>query len=162
VTPLDTKNRQGHHDHVVRDPVHSPYFWRDLQLSIPDGLDDDTLLTFSPPDRSWNLTVTEDALDGTLEAYVRTQEQAFAAHKPPGYAAQRSVTGHINGHTTITADRTLKDARGEPLVQRQIFVALAARVVVIVTVTAPSRLRDRAHGAAQKLVSSLARRGDHG
>ena len=125
------------------------YLWRDLRFELPQGFDDDSVLTFSHAGVV-SLTVTKDSLTGTVEAYARAQEQAFAQTKQKNYKADapKAEAG------AVVVDRAFDDASGF-VVQRQAFKQGGKGVVVVVTGTARAAHADKAKKAVVDVVQSL-------
>lgn len=125
------------------------YLWRDLRFDLPPGFDDDSVLTFSHAGVV-SLTVTKDFLVGTVDAYARAQEQAFAATKQKNYRAEapKSEGG------AVVVDRAFDDATGA-VAQRQAFKQGGKGVVVVVTGTARAAHADKAKKAVADVVQSL-------
>jgi hypothetical protein len=139
----------------VSNAVHAraSYAWRDLRFDLPAGLDDDTLVTFTAPDGSHNVTLTRDALPGPLDAYARAQEQALAARTTTKDTRVHALD--LGGRSAVVVDRVLPQKRGEALVQRQLFVSPAPGIVAVVTSTSTASSSSRAHEAALALARSL-------
>jgi hypothetical protein len=99
-----------------------------------------------------NLTLTREALAGTVDAYARAQESALAAQRVPGY--RHIGTAPIAGREGVVTDRELHDGKKRSLAQRQAFMKVGATVVVI-TGTGPSSEQGAVRAAVDAVVSSL-------
>lgn len=133
-------------EHRLADRV---YLWRDLRFDLPQGFDDDSVLSFSHGGVV-SLTVTRDVLTGTVEAYARAQEQAVAQTKQKNYSADgpRAEAG------AVVVDRKFDDPTGS-VVQRQAYKQGGKGVVVVVTGTARAAHADKAKKAVVDVVQSL-------
>jgi hypothetical protein len=148
---IDSCTLAGHSCHTV---TSSSYTWRHLRFTAPPGWRDDTLVTFTAPDASMNVTVSSEPLAGDLSTWARAQEAALAAQRPKGYRPISLDKTTIGTHVAVVADRELGEPSRGPLFQRQAFVALGGDVV-IVTATASRADRERAIDAVALVVSSL-------
>lgn len=129
------------------------YLWRDLRFDLPQGFDDDSVLTFQLGGVV-SLTVTRDALPGSgagaVDAYAKAQEQAVASTKQKNYAVTVKNEGAV-----VVVDRQFDDPTGT-VVQRQAYKAGGKGVVVVVTGTARAAHADKARRAVVDVVQSLA------
>lgn len=112
-------------------------------------------MTLTGPGATMNLTVSQDSLAGTVDAYARAQEAAVASQRLAGYRAQAPQKVRVGSVDAVVCERELNDARGQPLVQRQAFVVVVAGTVVIVTATARATDKAAASAALDGVVSSL-------
>ena len=131
------------------------YAWRDVRFTLPAGLEDETVLTFRGA--NYSLTLTRDVLAGVaLEDWARGQERAMAQQNLAAYVAEgpKLLDGVPAGMKALVVDRRFGDQSGQPVFQRQCFVALGG-AVAIVTTTSREPASAKAKQAALALVQTL-------
>ena len=122
------------------------YEWRGFAFDLPEGLEDESVLTFLHRQGGQvdvNITLTRDALSGPLESYlgdaVDSLKRSLSAYRLVDQQT-RKVAGREA--RVLEHEATATDGRG--LWQKQAYI-VDGKDVVIVTVT--SRDDERAQGA---------------
>lgn len=132
------------------------YEWRGFAFDLPDGLEDESVLTFvhrRADQVDLNITLTRDKLAGPLAGYladaVDTLKRSLAAYR---LVDQRERV--VAGKPARLLEHEAKGADGRALRQLQAYI-VDGDDVVIATVTALDEERGRAAAAFDAFIASF-------
>ena len=137
------------------------YTWNALRFLVPDGMVDQTVVTFvdNPGQPGFQLTVTADGRGAqAFDAFVDAQLVELA-RSLPGYASVSRSDQTVNGRAAVVVEHRARAPQGPTLRQRQAYLdrgALVATVTLTVADRAgPAELGRRADDAFASLLASI-------
>jgi hypothetical protein len=134
------------------------YAWNGIRFDVPDGVVDQSVLTFvdDPTSPSFQLTMTTDrrgaqAFSPWVEAQLKELARAL-----PGYAATRHEQRNVHGNPALFVEHRARSPQGQPMRQRQAYVDLAALDrVAILTLTHADKDTPKATAVFDTVLASL-------
>lgn len=118
------------------------YGWRGFTFDLPSGLDDESVLTFlhrRDGAVDLNLTVTRDALRGTLDAYL-ADAVGQMTKEVSGYRLVSKTPRAIAGRDGFVLEHTTTGKDGDGLCILQAYVPDGGHVLIVTgTVTQSER-----------------------
>jgi hypothetical protein len=133
-----------------------PYTWNSLQLDVPPGVVDQTIVTFvesaDPP--SFTVTISRDQRGGQAFAGYVEGQLVDLAKSLPGYASSAREDQQVNGRPAVVVEHKARSPQGQSMRQRQAYVDLESGVA-IVAVTWPDKSNPKAREAFDHIYKSL-------
>src|SRR5690349_2816010 len=110
-----------------------PYTWNSLTFERPDGLVDQTVVSFvdNPEQPTFTVTMSSDARGAqAFPAYVDGQ-LAELARSLPGYTSSARMDESVNGKSAVVVEHKARSPQGQGMRQRQAYVDLGAQVAIL-------------------------------
>ncbi len=132
------------------------YGWRRFSFDLPDGLEDESVLTFLAlhgEQVAFNITLSRAPLGASFDAYladaVDDLRRSLSAYKLVGQSSRKvaGLDARVLEHTATSPD-------GETLCQRQAYVA-NGKEVLIVTATGREDQKADLAAAFEKILTSF-------
>jgi hypothetical protein len=106
-----------------------PYVWKSLRFELPQGLLDQTALTFVDEQQTHQITVTLDEKAGAFAAYVETQLKEVASALP-GYQLVAKNARNVNGKDAVVVEQKAT-AQAGTMRQLQAYVDFGGQVAIV-------------------------------
>lgn len=132
------------------------YGWRSFAFDLPDGLEDETVLTFlalRDEAVAFNVTLSRAPLSGTFDAYLAEAVDDLR-RSLSAYKLVRQTPRKVGGLDARVLEQTATSPDGETLYQHQAYVA-NGKEVVIVTATGREDQRDALGKAFEHILESF-------
>jgi hypothetical protein len=132
------------------------YGWRSFSFDLPDGLEDESVLTFIGRDGEevdMNVTFTRDALGGGFDDYLASAvddlRKSLSAYKLVGQQDTK-----VGGRAAKLLEHSATSPDGRTLCQMQAYIE-DDKDVVIVTATGREEAKSRLQKTFDKIIESF-------
>ena len=118
------------------------YRWRKLAFDLPEGLEDDSVLTFvgrTEAHGDINVTCVQDSVDGPLDSYLAEAVDDMG-RSFPAYALLEQTSRDVAGLSARILEQSIGDAGGDSLLQFQAYLPHGADITIF-TVTGQKAAR---------------------
>jgi hypothetical protein len=132
------------------------YGWRGFSFDLPQGLEDESVLTFIGRDQEkvdLNITVTRDRMEGGFDPYLASAVDDLKKSLS-GYKLVDQKPRKIAGTDARVLEHTATNPEGQTLRQLQAYVADGDDVVII-TATGHDESRDKLAKAFDGIIESF-------